>query len=145
MAKRKNNSLVSQLGLIALLAAVLATVLLFFEGFGIKVLDEVVKLDTLKIVFGGDGYKFNILLLVTILLPVAGGIVQLLVDNKFGSLIGIVLVVVGIVMMFNAKASVDLSIIVANPKLVLTATGYISMILSIVSVGTMSYKLSKQL
>lgn len=145
MAKRKNNSLVSQLGLIALLAAVLATVLLFFEGFGIKVLDEVVKLDTLKVVFGGDGYKFNILLLVTILLPVAGGIVQLLVDNKFGSLIGIVLVVVGIVMMFNAKASVDLRIIVANPKLVLTATGYISMILSIVSVGTMGYKLSKQL
>ncbi|HKL95415.1 MAG TPA: hypothetical protein VJ845_03185 [Haploplasma sp.] len=145
MAKRKNNSLVSQLGLIALLAAVLATVLLFFEGFGIKVLDEVVKLDTLKVVFGGDGYKFNFLLLVTILLPVAGGIVQLLVDNKFGSLIGIVLVVVGIVMMFNAKASVDLRIIVANPKLVLTATGYISMILSIVSVGTMGYKLSKQL
>lgn len=145
MAKRKNNSLVSQLGLIALLAAVLATVLLFFEGFGIKVLDEVVKLDTLKVVFGGDGYKFNFLLLVTILLPVAGGIVQLLVDNKFGSLIGIVLVVVGIVMMFNAKASVDLKIIVANPKLVLTATGYISMILSIVSVGTMGYKLSKQL
>lgn len=145
MAKRKNISLVSQLGLIALLAAVLATVLLFFEGFGIKVLDEVVKLDTLKVVFGGDGYKFNLLLLVTILLPVAGGIVQLLVDNKFGSLIGLVLVVVGIVMMFNAKASVDLIIPVPNPKLVLTATGYISMILSIVSVGTMGYKLSKQL
>lgn len=113
--------------------------------FGIKVLDEVVKLDTLKVVFGGDSYKFNFLLLVTILLPVAGGIVQLLVDNKVGSLIGIVLVVVGIVMMFNAKASVDLTVTVANPKLVLTATGYISMILSIASVGTMGYKLSKQL
>lgn len=143
MAKRKNNSLVSQLGLIALLAAVLATVLLFFEGFGIKVLDEVVKLDTLKVVFGGDGYKFNFLLLVTILLPVAGGIVQLLVDNKFGSLIGIVLVVVGIVMMFNGKTNLEIKLL--ELKLVLTATGYISMILSIASVGTMGYKLSKQL
>ena len=64
MAKRKNNSLVSQLGLIALGAAVLATVLLFFKGFGIKPLDEVVKLDTFKVVFGGDSYKFNLMIVI---------------------------------------------------------------------------------
>lgn len=150
MAKKKTQKgLISQLALAALVVSIISSVVLLFDAFKVTAFNKDYLINGLKAAFGGkqDGitFKFNILLVVALVLPIGAGVVQLLIDNKFGSLITIVALIVSVVLLFTAKVKVDALITTVEPTVKLATFGIISVITSVIAMLVTGYKLYLQL
>lgn len=145
--------------LLALLLGIAATALLFFEAFSVggnkysgfdlafgKKLAE----GSILGIKGDSKFTFNILLLLALVLPVAGGIFTFVFNNQFGSLIGLLLFAISAILLLTVKETTIISTVellgnVSKTKtkveIKLETLGIVSAVLGFVGAGLSGLKL----
>lgn len=119
-----------------------AGVLLLMQSFRLSTGDNNL-LEGTKIIFGGlkddssinFDFKFNILLFIAFIAPIAGGIIGIFVKNKAGLLSSVALFIVSIVLLLTIKETnyqVSIGSITSTFKVAieLAPLGWISLVLS---------------
>lgn len=156
MAKNKSKHInKNNIALVILILGIISAVVLALNAFNIAAeANDEVATNGLKLAFGGDIFinnvsigklNFNISFVLILVLPIIAGIIQLLINNKLGSLISLVLFVISVVLLLTVKEAqlTTTFIVVIKTKLnvSLLALGYVSLISSVLGAGLAAYKM----
>lgn len=127
--------------IIALVLGILAGVFLMLDAFVIGNADEATK--GMDIIFGAEStfigitakFKFNILLFLAFLLPIAAGLLGILLDSKSGALLGLILFVGSIALLLTTTQTSYVvsalgSSITTDVEIGLAVLGFVSVALS---------------
>lgn len=138
--------------IIALVLGILAGVFLMLDAFVIGNADEATS--GMDIIFGTEStfigitakFKFNILLFLAFLLPIAAGLLGILLDSKSGALLGLILFIASIVILLTVNQTSYVltalgSSVTTNVEIGLAVLGYFSVAFSalgaLTNVGTL--------
>lgn len=153
--RKKNNKLMFQISLVVLIMAALATILLLLKSYELTSNNnDENTLTGIKLAFGFKEMagpillyelKGNMLFLVALVLPVIGGVIQL-VNKKWASLAAMLIFALGIILLFVIKDVKVVGLATFDGKLdiKLTVIGYISIVLSALAIVTSGIKLVNQ-
>lgn len=84
-------------------------------------------------------------MVIALVLPVAAGVVQLLVKGRIGSISSVVLFAIALILIFTAKANHEVTLIVTSKTTValkLTTIGIFAVVLNAIGLLGSAYKLS---
>lgn len=153
MAKSKKQSqkdLINMISMGVLVIGIIATVLLALKSFKFSENSDYLLVSGIDVAFGKklssiNKLNFNFLMVIALVLPVAAGVVQLLVKGRIGSISSVVLFAIALILIFTAKANHEVTLIVTSKTTValkLTTIGIFAVVLNAIGLLGSAYKLS---